>query len=157
MVSSMDIPDLRRKAEAGSVVAQSILGICYLHGINVEADCREAFRLLSAAAAKGASRAQLNLGHMYFEGMGIPPDVPQALRLYHAAAEKGEFDAQIQLGRIYSRGTGASIDFDAALRWYTFALSQRTRVRADDEIEEAREFVERWTSQRSESQNEDGT
>jgi len=34
----MNIPDLQRQAESGSVVAQAILGICYLDGIEVEVD-----------------------------------------------------------------------------------------------------------------------
>jgi len=39
----MNIRELRQKAESGSVVAQSMLGICYLDGIEVPIDYREAF------------------------------------------------------------------------------------------------------------------
>jgi RHS repeat-associated protein len=49
----MNIPDLRQKAESGSAVAQTILGIWYLEGVEVEVNHQEAFRLLSAAAAQG--------------------------------------------------------------------------------------------------------
>jgi hypothetical protein len=31
-MSEINISDLREKANSGSVVAQSVLGICYLHG-----------------------------------------------------------------------------------------------------------------------------
>ena len=65
----MDIEEQRRKAEAGSCVAQTILGISYLHGYDVEINYKEAFRLLSAA---GTSRAVLNLGIMHAKGLGFP-------------------------------------------------------------------------------------
>jgi TPR repeat protein len=70
-----DIEELRRKAEAGSCVAQSILGAYYLCGNEVEVDYIEAFRLLSAAAQQGSSRAVLNLGRMYAQGLGTSQDV----------------------------------------------------------------------------------
>jgi TPR repeat protein len=95
----VNISDLRRKAKLGSAVAQSILGACYLEGIEVEADHKEAFRLLSSAAQQGASRAKTNLAHMYAEGLGTEKSLPEAVRLYEAAAEAGEFLAQIGLGR----------------------------------------------------------
>jgi TPR repeat protein len=55
------INELVRKAEAGSVVAQSILGIRYLHGVDVPVDLEQAFRLLTLASKRGAPRAQANL------------------------------------------------------------------------------------------------
>jgi TPR repeat protein len=66
----MNIPDLQRKAQAGSVVAQSVLGACYLDGVDVEINYPEAFRLLSAAADRRAPRAMANLARMYAEGLG---------------------------------------------------------------------------------------
>jgi TPR repeat protein len=66
----MNIPQLRERAEFGSSVAETTLGICYLYGIDVEVDCREAFRLLSTAAGKGVPRAAVNLARMYAEGPG---------------------------------------------------------------------------------------
>ncbi len=78
---SVDLSELRKRAEAGSTVAQSILGVCYLDGIEVEADYSEAFRLLSSAAAKGAIRATAHLARMYAQGLGIPRDVSEATRL----------------------------------------------------------------------------
>jgi len=68
----MNISDLRQKAQQGSAVAQTLLGTCYLEGIEVEVDHKEAFRLLSAAADQGAPRAKLNLARMYAEGLGTP-------------------------------------------------------------------------------------
>ena len=77
----MNIPDLRAKADSGICAAQAILGICYLEGIDTETDYQEAFRLLSAAAAQGASRAVVSLARMHAEGLGIPQNIPEAIRL----------------------------------------------------------------------------
>jgi TPR repeat protein len=41
----VDIEGLRRKADAGNLAAQSILGICYLGGIDVTVDYDKAFEL----------------------------------------------------------------------------------------------------------------
>lgn len=137
----MNISDLRQKAESGSLVAQAILGACYLDGIEVEVDYGEAFRLLSAAAGRGAPRAMVNLARMYSTGLGIPKDVAEGIRLYNAAAEAGEFLAQIELGRIYSRGMGVAADSAEALRWYLAAAAQEHGVAACEELQEAKDYV----------------
>jgi TPR repeat protein len=102
--SRMNILDLRAKADAGNCAAQAILGICYLEGINTAPDYKEAFRLLSAAAAQGASRAAASLARMHAEGLGVPRNLPQAICLYKEAAMAGEFVAQIQLGGSTPKG-----------------------------------------------------
>jgi len=137
----MDVNNLRRRANLGNVVAQSILGLSYLDGIDVETDYSEAFRLLSAAAAAGAPRAMAGLAKMYAEGRGVAKDIGEAIRLYSGAAERGEFLAQIALGRIYSRGLGVSKDLDAAIKWYTRAANQEAKVEDCAELREAKEFL----------------
>jgi hypothetical protein len=72
----------RRKAEAESCVAKTIVGISYLYGCIVEVDYKQAF--LSAA---GTSRAVLNLGTMHAKGLGIPHHLPEAIRLFEAVAK----------------------------------------------------------------------
>ena len=140
----MNITDMRRKAEAGSCVAQSVLGACYLYGEEVDTDYKEAFRYLSAAAEQGASRAVLNLGRMHAKGLGVPQNVPEAIRLYEAvggpASSTDAFAARIELGRIFALGRGVSIDREAALKWYSAAID----VAPDDDSEdlsEARAYV----------------
>ena len=68
----MRISELREKAERGNAVAQTVLGVCYLEGIDVEVDDKKALRLflLSAAADQGVPRAKTNLARMYAEGLG---------------------------------------------------------------------------------------
>lgn len=135
----MDIRDLRQKAETGSCVAQSVLGSCYLDGIDVEVDYQEAFRLLTEAAKQGASRAVVNWARMHAEGLGIQRDVPKAVELYETVS-KVEFLACVQLGRIYSRGAGITPDSDEALKWYR-AATKFKNVQDCEELREAMGFV----------------
>lgn len=137
----MSIEDLRRKADAGNVVAQSILGLSYLYGIDVPVDLAEALRLLSMAVAAGAPRAAFGLAEMYRQGLGVPVNIQEALRLYENAATKGEFGAQIELARLHASGLGGRIDRDAAKKWYTTALEQEGAVEHCPEIEEAKAFL----------------
>lgn len=91
---NMDIEEKRKKAEAGSTVAQTVLGISYLYGLDVDVDYKEALRFLSAAANQGASRAVLSLGIMHAKGLGIPQNLHEAARLLDAVAKpSGSSDA----------------------------------------------------------------
>jgi TPR repeat protein len=137
----VNIRELQRKAESGSTSAQCILGICYLDGVDVDVDFERAFRLLSAAAAKGASRAILNLARMHACGLGIPADIPESIRLYESVGE-AEFLAAIQLGRIYSRGSGVTADKSKAVRWYRSAILQSGDIADSDELREAKSYLE---------------
>ena len=137
----MNIADLRTKAENGNVAAQTALGACYLDGIEVAPDYAEAFRLLSAASAAGASRAMLNLARMLAEGLGTPKNHAEAVRFYDSAAQRGEFLAQIELGRAFSRGIGVAKDASLARKWYSAALAQENSVSAPEEIAEARTYI----------------
>ncbi|MGC2110128.1 MAG: hypothetical protein WA655_11475 [Candidatus Korobacteraceae bacterium] len=117
----MDMLEMRKKAECGSVAAQSILGVSYLYGLDAEANYPEALRLLRAASDGGASRAVVNLARMHAEGIGVRRDVAEAVHLYEAVA-KVEFFAALSLGRIYSNGMGVAADQNVARGWYSLAL-----------------------------------
>lgn len=137
----MNISELRSEAAKGKVAAQSILGICYLDGIEVEVDYQEAFRLLSAAADQGVSRSMASLARIYNEGLGTEKNVPEAIRLYERSAKAGEFIALVELGRIYSRDEGVPANAEKALFWYSAALAQEDRVDDCQEMSEARTYV----------------
>jgi uncharacterized protein len=142
----MNISDLRQKAQAGSVVAQTALGICYLDGINVNTDYHAAFEFLSAAADQGASRAMFNLGRMYAEGLGTAKNPTESIRLYEKASEAGEFLAQIALARIYSCGAVMPERPDLARKWYLAAASQEKLVRdCKEELKEAKAYLDRMS------------
>ena len=151
LMMAIDVPELRRRAEAGSCAAQSILGGCYLYGYEVEVDYKEAFRFLSAAANQGSSRAILNLGRMYAKGLGISQDIQEAIRLFEAVGRPSKstdaFAARIELGRIFSRGVGVPVDRDAALKWYAAAIEIGGDDNDDAEkLREAREYVDQAAS-----------
>jgi uncharacterized protein len=141
----MNIDETRRKAEAGSCAAQTVLGISYLYGYGVEIDYQEAFRLLSAGASQGASRAILNLGHMHAHGLGIPKNVPEAIRMFEAVAIPSDssdaFAARIELARLYSSGRAIPIDNGKALDWYKAALALATDGKDPDDVREAKDYV----------------
>ena len=148
---SINIDELRQKAEAGSVVAQSTLGICYLYGREVQVDYEKAFELLSAASEKGASRALVNLARMFAEGLGTSKNLPKAIRLYEAVAN-AEPRAQLELGRIYSRGADVPVNDEAALKHYSAIADMEQGVNdpitaafvgtlTSAEIEEAKTYV----------------
>jgi TPR repeat protein len=137
----MNIPDLRQKAESGSAVAQTVLGTCYLEGIDVEVDHKEAFRLLSAAADQGVPRAMMNLARMCAGGLGTAKNLPEAIRLYEGAAEAGEFLAQVELARIHARGVGVPANPEVARKWYTAAAAQEASVGDCEERREATAYV----------------
>ena len=142
---SVNIAEMRQKAEAGSCVNQCVLGICYLYGNDVERDYKEAFRWLSAAAAQGASRAVLNLGYMYAQGLGIVQNVPEAIRLFTAVAKPADssdaFAARVELGRVFSKGLGVPADADEALKWYSGVIALATDDEDSEELREARAYV----------------
>ena len=139
----MDTEQLRKQAEAGNTAAQAILGIGYLEGTEVEVDYAEAFRLLTEASRKGASRAIVYLARMYRDGLGIPQDAAEALRLYEVAARAGEFFAQIELGRAFS-----GVDPGEALRWYAAAAAHEDSTSECDELREAKAFVSQKENRR---------
>jgi TPR repeat protein len=147
----MNIPELKQETKSGSIVAQSALGVCFLYGRDVEVNYKEAFRLLSAAAERGASRAVVNLGRMFAEGLGVPKDLPQAIRHYKAVA-KVELRAQLGLARIYSRALGVPTDAKQARKYYSLVAKARNVVDdpataafagavTSDEVNEAKAYL----------------
>lgn len=139
----MDLEKLTRAAEAGNCAAQATLGIAYLFGRDsIQINYAEAFRFLSAAANRGASRAIANLAYMYEEGLGVPRDVMKAIDLYERVAHL-EFFAAIALGRLYSRGSAVLTDHDQAMKWYTVAAGFQGRIAECDELTEARRYISR--------------
>ena len=142
---SLNVADLRRNAEAGSCNSQSILGACHLYAYEVDRDCEEAFRWLSAAAAQGSSRAVLNLAYMHAEGLGISQELPEAVRLFIAVAKPDDSSdalaARIQLGRIFSQGQGMAINADEARKWYQAAIDIADEYQHSEELKEAKAYI----------------
>jgi uncharacterized protein len=144
---ALNINDMRRKAEAGSCVAQGVLGTCLLYGIEVEIDYAEAFKWLSAAAEQRASRPTLHLAYMHQQGLGIPVNPKQAIKLFTAVATPSDstdaFAARIELGRVFATGLGVPVDEGEAEKWYLAALAVAAEDDEVEKVEEARGFVVR--------------
>src|SRR5215471_3912119 len=138
-----NVAQLRKQAEAGSVVAQGVLGICCLHGIGTEVNHQEALRWLSAAAIQGALRSMAELGRMYFESHGVAKDFSLAIPLLHRAATRGDFSAQVDMARAYLRGEGVPADPKTAFRWYRAAAAQEGSAINSDELSEAKAYLSR--------------
>ena len=137
----MDINQLQAEAEAGSVVAQGLLGISYLYGLDVPRDYAAALRWLTPAVERGAPRPTFHLGRMHEEGWGVPVNYQKAVSLYQQAADCDEWLAYVQLARMYRYGRGTSVDQQAALSWYQAAASASETISPCPELDEALEFV----------------
>jgi uncharacterized protein len=136
--------EIQRRAEAGSCPAQTLLGIAYLYGYEVEINYSAAFKFLSAAASQGASRAVLNLGVMHAKGLGIAQNLVEAVRLLEAVARPSDssdaFAARMELGRLYS-GLGTPTDSKKALFWYEAAITLSSGGEESADIREARDYL----------------
>jgi uncharacterized protein len=144
----MDISDLTRRAESGQCVAQTTLGMYYLHGEeSVAVDYHKAFRLLSMAAEQRATRAIANLAHMYANGLGVDRDVTKAIQLYEQVGAV-EFFAALELARIYANGVDHPRDSVKAVKWYSVVVSfgdeKFDHDSLGEEINEARAYIERF-------------
>ena len=138
----MNVQATIAEARAGSTVSQAILGISYLHGIQVEQDYAEAFRWLTLAAGKGASRALYHLGLMYEQGLCGTIDLERAFDCFHRAAKREEVSAYIHVARMLRHGLGTAADQTAARQWYERVVDEVERGWTFDYAEEARAFVE---------------
>ncbi len=140
-MSAGDINSLVARAEEGSVVAQSILGISHLYGIDVSRNLETALRWLTSASEQGSSRAMFHLGRMHEEGWGAPRDFRRAGLLYQQAADHGEWMAYVCLARMFRHGRGIDADSEAALAWYQTAVDESESIAPCPELDEAREFL----------------
>ena len=140
-----NIDEMHRNAKAGSCVAQTFLGLSYLHGYEVEVNFEEAFKFLSAAANQGGSRATIGLASMYAKGLGVPRNLSEAIRLLESVAATPDssdaFAARIELARLYSAGAGIPVDTEKAARWYEAAIAISTGKENPDDLREARNYV----------------
>lgn len=137
----MDITELKAKAEAGSTVAQSILGIAYLYGNDVAQDHSEALRWLTLASEKGASRALYHLGLMHEQGLAGPADLERAFECFERAAIHEEVSAYIHVARMLRSGRGTVADNDAAGKWYERVVAESEKGWTFEYTQEARDFL----------------
>ena len=79
----------RQAAKQGVAEAQCILGVCYIEGIGVTQDAKEAVRWISKSAKQGYAPAQCAMGYFYEAGLGVRKNRTEAIKWYRKAAAQG--------------------------------------------------------------------
>ena len=125
VLDKMKMNDLHRRAEAGELEAQYVLGVAYRQGGSLlpqnEAQSVQWFR---RAADQNFQRAQIALADAYMFGRGVPQDYTEAARWLQRAAEQGHAQAQTNLGTMFSQGLGVAKNDIEAARWRLKAAEQ---------------------------------
>lgn len=122
-----DIEEVKTKAEAGDVIAQNNLGVCYATGRGVAQDATQALKWWRQAAEQGHVLSQMNLGTCYEEGDGVDPDLSQAYIWYAiaAAGEHGQaLDARNRAAARMTPEQIAEAQSDAEKLWEKIQSSQ---------------------------------
>lgn len=135
----MDLNKLEMAANTGKAGAQALLGLCYLDGVGVETDYRQAFKWLTIASNNGSPRAKANLALMYQQGLGVETDLAEAERLFLQANQKQEFMAVVGLARLYAQ----HFDAEQACHWYKAVLNAADKNSHEEECREAEAFLSR--------------
>ena len=89
-----NIPQLMDEADAGNVISQYNLGLCYAEGNGVEVDLAEAVRWFRKAAEQGMPQAQFNLGLCLARGVGVAKNVVEGAMWLNSAAQQGNHEAE---------------------------------------------------------------
>jgi uncharacterized protein len=121
LLSSSEISQLKAKATAGDVAAQTALGKAYQDGNGVPQSEALALQWYRKAADQGDAAAENNLGIMYSMGAGVSRDKEEAVRWYRKAAKQGNPEAMFNLGAAYYNGEGVANDPVFAYAWFLLA------------------------------------
>ena len=111
-----------RLAPDGDVVAQTMLGILYRHGLGTDQDLPAAEEWLSRAAEQGHVIAMTQLANLHYDDFyslddGRLKNRPLAVEWYRRAAEAGDSYAQRRLALALMTGQGVDQDRAAGLAW----------------------------------------
>jgi len=105
-----DIRRVRKRAEAGDVHSQLILGTAYKYGFTVQQNYVVAAREFSQAAQAGDQVGETLLARMYQWGPGVNPNQAEAFSWFRRAADHGSAEAQFELAKAYAHGWGVPMD-----------------------------------------------
>ena len=89
--SLQKVQELKKRAEQGDAILQSILGDMYLQGTwpGVEKNYVESFKWHTLAAEQSNPHSQFTLGDIHLHGKGVPKDYVMAYMWYNIAASSG--------------------------------------------------------------------
>jgi Caspase domain/Sel1 repeat len=110
--------EIKRAAEAGDSVAQTLMGLASYYGAGTNKDYSESLRWYRKAADLGEPVAINDVGFFYDNGLGVPQDYAEAMRWYRMAADLGVPPAKFNIGVHYKDGLGVPQDHAEAMRWY---------------------------------------
>lgn len=130
------LASIRRRAEAGDVVAQTDLAGIYATHFSHPQDYAEAERWWRIAAEQGNVRGQLGLGLLYEQGNGVEQDYDEAARWFRKAAMQDDPSAMQMLGALYAKGLASPPEGAELTDWTQKAQEQRIADR------------ERWHAER---------
>lgn len=116
-VLSPEVEDLIRRARAGDIMSQRLLGDRYERGNGISRNFHLAAKWYRKAAAKGDAISQRNLGYFHESGFLGDKDYAKAEKWYRKAAEQGDTEAQRSLAFIYESGLTGQIDAAEAAKW----------------------------------------
>lgn len=114
-----------RLARDGVAAADYNLAVMHLRGERLDANPREALRLMVRAADAGFVTAMVGLGELYERGEApLARDLPQSVLWFRRAAEAGSVEGQLAVATAHYLGRGAALDKTQAARWYRLAAQQ---------------------------------
>ena len=83
---TMNIDELKQRAEAGDADAQFELGMCYYNGDDVKENEEVAVLWFQKSAEQGYAKAQSALGECYNYGNGVELNYTEAAKWWRLAA-----------------------------------------------------------------------
>ena len=114
---TINISDLRRKADAGDMDSMEMLAEYYETGS--EQNLSYALIWYQYAAEAGSTKAMMKLGEFCEKGTLLLRDPKAAFDWYSKAAEAGSAEGMIEVGRCWAKGIGVDrTDLKKAYEWF---------------------------------------
>jgi predicted aspartyl protease len=123
-LSTTDIADLQKRADAGDANAQQSLGMTYFLGNGVNKDTLQAFTWCMKSAEQGNLQAENNVAYMYHVGEGVTQNDVLCLQWKLKVAQQGVPESEATVGDCFYHGTGTARDILQAIFWYRKAAVQ---------------------------------
>jgi len=119
-----NINSLIIRAQTNEAKAECLLGLYYIHGLNVTQDYTNGLKWLSKSADQGFPPAEYALGILFKSGLGVPTNRPTADRWFQKASDQGyvpaEHEAALIADRNGNRDEALKLLRDAAQKGFPF-------------------------------------
>jgi len=112
------INEFKKAAETGHVESMVGLANCYLNGVLVEKNLKQAFKYYKMASDKGNLKAKYNLLYMYLTGEGVDKNNNEAKKLMVDLEKSKDGEVLYNLGTVYELGNLGSVDLQKAFDLY---------------------------------------